>query len=936
MARELLLKIRGDASGVEQATRRAKESVSGLGDSGSKAGGKLTSGFKGVGGAIGGVMKVAGPLAAVFGAMEIGNFFADAVSGARESQVEMRKTEAIIKATGGSAGVTAQQVADLAGEISKKTGIDDEAIQSSASLLLTFKKVRNEVGAGNDVFNRATKAAQDMAAAGFGDADGAAKMLGKALNDPIKGITALGRAGVTFTEAQKKQIVAMTKSGDLLGAQKMIMKEVESQVGGTAEAMATDTQKAQVAWGNLQEKLGEKFLIPAIDFVSKGMTDHVIPALESGVEWVEKFVSGGTEGMPQWLVDVRTAFGEVGTFLDGFGKGGGPGSGLLDWWNNDMLPALQGIGKAFEDTKARVMPIIEEIAGFLVEKYEEYEPQITEAVETVGGIVTGALGFIQTYIDQWGKEVEKFWNEWGWLIMSVIGATFGWVVEFIGGILKVIQGVITTVTGLISGDWDKTWKGIQQIFAGVWKMIEAGINAGIKFVSEIFAKFGIDVPGSLGEIVSWVTTNWSKIEAILTGPIREGWQAINGWLGQMKSGFDWVVGKISAKFGELKNAAKEPVNFVINTVYNNGLRKAFNQLAETLKLSFRLPELPGLAGGGILPGYRPYGAGDDQLVALRSGEGVYVSEAMRDPYERRRLYEVNRRALSGRPLRDLQLPGFEGGGIYRPVPGGWTTYSGHNGIDFPVPAGTPVRAWRPGRVFTAAPISTWGNYMRVDHGGGLWSGYAHLRRFLAAVGQVVAGGQTIALSGGVPGEPGAGNTTGAHLHWEIYRNGTRVFPGGYLTGAVALPGGAGHTKGTDTGPQFYDPAQMIKDALGGPLKQLTSLGDSPIAQIAASFPKWLFDSAVEAGAKLLGLGGDSPLPVLNRDTGGWIPTGPSIVRNGTGRPEYMLNPDQVDQLLARGGGQVTVVVTPDYRGFRDLIRAEITDRGPAPQGGVAS
>lgn len=100
----------------------------------------------------------------------------------------------------------------------------------------TFKAVANQVGAGNDVFDRATKLSLDLAQLGFGSVESASVLLGKALNDPVKGLTALQRVGVALTDSQKEQVKAFVASGDTLGAQKIILQEVESQVGGAAAA----------------------------------------------------------------------------------------------------------------------------------------------------------------------------------------------------------------------------------------------------------------------------------------------------------------------------------------------------------------------------------------------------------------------------------------------------------------------------------------------------------------------------------------------------------------------------------------------------------------------------------------------------------------------------------------------------------------------------
>jgi acid phosphatase family membrane protein YuiD len=82
-----------------------------------------------------------------------------------ESHKIAKQTDAVLKSTGGAANVTAKHVSDLATAISKKTGIDDEAIQSGENLLLTFTKVRNETGKGNKIFDQATRVVTDMSAA---------------------------------------------------------------------------------------------------------------------------------------------------------------------------------------------------------------------------------------------------------------------------------------------------------------------------------------------------------------------------------------------------------------------------------------------------------------------------------------------------------------------------------------------------------------------------------------------------------------------------------------------------------------------------------------------------------------------------------------------------------------------------------------------------
>jgi hypothetical protein len=169
-----------------------------------------------------------------------------AVDKLEEMQKVGAQTNAVIKSTGGVANVTAAQVDELAASMAHKSGIDEESIKSSENLLLTFKDVRNEAGKGNDIFTQATKATQDLSVAFGKDLSASAIIVGKALEDPVKGATALRRIGVQLTATQQDQIKAFVASGDVMSAQKIILGELTSEVGGSANAYGK-TLAGQVA-----------------------------------------------------------------------------------------------------------------------------------------------------------------------------------------------------------------------------------------------------------------------------------------------------------------------------------------------------------------------------------------------------------------------------------------------------------------------------------------------------------------------------------------------------------------------------------------------------------------------------------------------------------------------------------------------------------------
>ena len=215
----------------------------------------------GVGAAIGVGFAAFNTLTSAFGSI---------IEEAQEAIKVNAATAQIIKATGGAAQVTADQVADLSQNLSEQIAVDDELIQSSANLILTFKNVANQGEGLAAIFDRTVLAAQDLSAAGFGDAESAAKMLGKALNDPERGLTALSRAGVTFSQQQKEQIRTLIEGGDVLKAQQLILAEVESQVGGVAAATATGIDQFNVYFDNLKEELGLAIL-PLINALISGL-----------------------------------------------------------------------------------------------------------------------------------------------------------------------------------------------------------------------------------------------------------------------------------------------------------------------------------------------------------------------------------------------------------------------------------------------------------------------------------------------------------------------------------------------------------------------------------------------------------------------------------------------------------------------------------------
>jgi len=234
----------------------------------------IAKGVAGVGAAVG--------AAALGASVAVGAFVKTSLDSLARIERINAQTDSVIKSTNGAAKVTAQHVEDMTGALENQTGTEAESIQQGANMLLTFTNIKNAAGANNDIFDQATKTITDMSRAfdttggAVIDTTGTAIQLGKALNDPIKGVTALRKVGVSFTEDQQKQIKTMVESGDQMGAQKVILAELQKEFGGAGEAFAK-TSKGQIelaghAWGTFGEALSTA-LLPAIGTVAGGLAE---------------------------------------------------------------------------------------------------------------------------------------------------------------------------------------------------------------------------------------------------------------------------------------------------------------------------------------------------------------------------------------------------------------------------------------------------------------------------------------------------------------------------------------------------------------------------------------------------------------------------------------------------------------------------------------
>lgn len=210
---------------------------------------------------------------------------AAAIQGAKAQAAAMAQVDAAIASMGNQAKLSGGELAKFADQLELKSLFDaDEILKKSTANLLTFGNI---AGAN---FKLAQQAAVDLATRMGTDLQSATLMVGKALNSPVAGLTALSRAGIQFTQQQKDQIKAMQEAGNVAGAQAIMLAELNRQFGGAAEAAAKadPMREVMVKLGQAGDAIGEKLLpiIPVLADALVSVLDAFLTLSPETQKWV--------------------------------------------------------------------------------------------------------------------------------------------------------------------------------------------------------------------------------------------------------------------------------------------------------------------------------------------------------------------------------------------------------------------------------------------------------------------------------------------------------------------------------------------------------------------------------------------------------------------------------------------------------------------------
>ena len=299
-----------------------------------------------------------------------------------EQEKATAQLEAVLKSTAGAAGVTSKAAQDLATSLQKTTTYADETVLAAENTILTFTKVSS------DIFPDTTRAVLDLSTAMGQDLKSSAIQIGKALNNPIEGVGSLTRVGVQFTAQQKEQIKTLVETGHTLDAQRIILKELNTEFGGSAAAAAETFGGKMMQLKNIVSELQET--------IGKAIVGAILPFITSLANWASSD-------------DVQTKIEQISKGIADFGKElayvpehiRNIINAITEWWNNLITfnPVAIAIIGALRQAWETIWKQIKEglIPAFMEFKdmIEPHMPIIIEFVKALGivfgGLLLGAL-----------------------------------------------------------------------------------------------------------------------------------------------------------------------------------------------------------------------------------------------------------------------------------------------------------------------------------------------------------------------------------------------------------------------------------------------------------------------------------------------------------------------------------------------------------------
>jgi len=433
------------------------------------------------------------------------------VSAASKAQSSLAQMGAVLKSTGDASGMTQKQLIDLASAQSQVSLQSKGANIDTENLLLTFTNL------GSNVFPQCLSTVNDMSQALGQDTKSSAIQLGKALQDPLKGITALSRVGVNFTAQQKEQIKGFVATGQAAKAQQVILNELNKEFGGSALAQSKTFSGQMIILKNNLTGLGV------------GITNVLLPTMTSFLTWVngnmpkiQSFTTGA-------ITEMLNSFKAVSSFMNANVM---PVFKSFTSFIQANMPTIKGIisvvtqyiQTSFNNMatviKTLIIPAFKDFVNFV----KPYMPQISSAIQTMSkvsqAVLKEVIGIINTYVIPGIKSLVSFVISHMPQIESTFKSIFKGIESVWNTILKPVLIFIVSQIQQVVGWVVANLPLIQQTFGTVMNKIGTIVKVALTILEGLWTVFG----GALETIVSTLLKVVEDIISVVLNTINGNWK----------------------------------------------------------------------------------------------------------------------------------------------------------------------------------------------------------------------------------------------------------------------------------------------------------------------------------------------------------------------------------------------------------------------------
>ena len=403
-------------------------------------------------------------------------------------------------------------------------------------------------------------------------------------------------------------------------------------------------------------------------------TDQIKPALEAAWDWISRTLWPGLQNL--WSTVLQPLF-------------EGIGSGLALAWTAIIRPTLIALWTIISRV---IWPVLKTLWETVIKPlWEGFASAVQSAWAVIYPAMQALAGFFHDTL------MPALWSFWQDVVQPVWTNVSTFILAVWENVLYPLFDLLATV---VSGTIGLAFQSLWTTVVTVWNGISSAIQTVWGILSPIFSAIWSAVSTTLGPVFQWLYDSviapvWSSISsavqvaaAILIDVV---FPAIKSAIGGMKDSFESFRQSVETVFDKIKGAAASPINFVITTVYRDGIKAAFDTIAAKVGLSVRLPDVKPIAGyatGGVFstmtPGYSPgkdiyhfYSPDGGGALRLSGGEGIIRPDALRALGGKPWLDRVN--ASRGSGLATVGETGrrrgevaFANGGIWNAVKGGFS------------------------------------------------------------------------------------------------------------------------------------------------------------------------------------------------------------------------------------------------------------------------